>query len=105
MVRAKRLQKVGLATPAVETMKAIGKWDSLLFLAPSWTEQYMAMCIALYDENVLPRKELELLLIAFDASYAQLYSPYTRRHHPQRQAARSSGWSRTAYFSVPPAGC
>jgi alkylhydroperoxidase/carboxymuconolactone decarboxylase family protein YurZ len=83
-VRAKRLQKVGEATPAVERMKAIGRWndewDSLLFLAPSWTEQYMAMCIALYDENVLPLKELELLLVAFDASYAQLDGPYTRRH-------------------------
>jgi len=84
VVRAKRLQKVREATPAVERMKAIGEWDdewdSLLFLAPSWTEQYMAMCIALYDENVLPRKELELLLIAFDAAYAQMYGPYTRRH-------------------------
>jgi len=83
-VRAKRLQKVGEATPAVEKMKAIGQWsdewDSLLFLAPLWTDEYMAMCIELYKEKVLPRKELELLLIAFDASYGNAYGPYTRHH-------------------------
>jgi len=83
-VRAKRLQKVGEATPAVEKMKAIGQWtdewDCLLFLAPAWTDQYMAMCLELYRESVLSRKELELLLIAFDASYAQMYGPFTRRH-------------------------
>jgi alkylhydroperoxidase/carboxymuconolactone decarboxylase family protein YurZ len=84
VVRAKRLQKVGEATSAAERMKAIGEWDDewdgLLFLDPWWTEQYMAMCIPLYDEKVLPRKELELLLIALDATYGQMLSPYTRRH-------------------------
>jgi len=83
-VRAKRLQKVGEATPAVEKMKAIGQWndewDCLLFLAPVWTDQYMAMCIELYEERVFPRKELELLLIAFDASFAHVDGPYTRHH-------------------------
>jgi alkylhydroperoxidase/carboxymuconolactone decarboxylase family protein YurZ len=83
-VRAKRLQKVGEATPAVEKMKAIGQWndewDCLLFLAPAWTDQYMSMCIELYAERVFPPKELELLLIAFDASYAHMSGPYTRRH-------------------------
>jgi alkylhydroperoxidase/carboxymuconolactone decarboxylase family protein YurZ len=83
-VRAKRLQKVGEATPAVEKMKAIGQWsdewDCLLFLAPVWTDQYMAMCIELYGAKVLSPKELELLLIAFDASYGNAYGPYTRHH-------------------------
>jgi len=83
-VRAKRLQKVGEATPVVEKMKAIGQWndewDSLLFLAPAWTEQYMAMCLELYAESVIPRKELELLLIALDASCAYMSGPFTRRH-------------------------
>jgi alkylhydroperoxidase/carboxymuconolactone decarboxylase family protein YurZ len=83
-VRAKRLQKVGEATPAVEKMKAIGQWgddwDCLLFLAPVWTDLYMAMCIELYGEKVFSPKELELLLIAFDASYGSAYGPYTRHH-------------------------
>jgi alkylhydroperoxidase/carboxymuconolactone decarboxylase family protein YurZ len=83
-VRAKRLQEVGEATPAVEKMKAIGQWndewDCLLFLAPAWTEQYIGMCVKLYAESVFPPKELELLLIALDASYAHIYGPYTRRH-------------------------
>jgi alkylhydroperoxidase/carboxymuconolactone decarboxylase family protein YurZ len=82
--RSKRLQKVGEATRVVEKMKAIeqwnDEWDCLLFLAPDWTEQYMAMCLELYSEGVFPRKELELLLIAFDASYAYMAGPYFRRH-------------------------
>jgi alkylhydroperoxidase/carboxymuconolactone decarboxylase family protein YurZ len=83
-VRKKRLEKVGKATPAVEKMKAIGhwseEWDSILFLDPVWTDQYMAMVTALYAESPLPPKELELLLIAFDSAYVQLYGPGTRRH-------------------------
>ena len=83
-VRAKRLKRAGEATPAVEKMKALGhwndEWDSLLFLAPTWTDQYMAMCISLYADSALPRKELELLLIALDASYGQMYGTYTQRH-------------------------
>jgi alkylhydroperoxidase/carboxymuconolactone decarboxylase family protein YurZ len=83
-LRKKRLEKIGEAAPAVEKMKAIGhwseEWDSLLFLDPGWTDQYMAMCAALYAESVLPPKELELLLIAFDAAYVHIYGPGTRRH-------------------------
>jgi alkylhydroperoxidase/carboxymuconolactone decarboxylase family protein YurZ len=83
-LRKKRLERLGKATPAVEKMKAIGHWneecDSVLFLDPVWTEQYMAMCTSLYAENVLPPKELELLLVAFDAAYVHIYGPGTRRH-------------------------
>ena len=83
-VRAKRLQRVGEATPAVERMKAIGQWsdewDCLLFLAPVWIDEYMAMCIDLYGAKVLPPKELELLLIAFDASSLRMSGSYTRHH-------------------------
>lgn len=83
-VRAKRLQKVGEATSAAEEIKAAGhwndEWDSFLFLAPEWTENYMAMCLAIYRENVLSRKELELLLIAFDVSYPGMFASYARLH-------------------------
>jgi alkylhydroperoxidase/carboxymuconolactone decarboxylase family protein YurZ len=83
-VRRKRLEKVGKATPAVEKMKAIGhwseEWDSVLFLDPVWTDQYMTMVTALYAGSPLPPKELELLLVAFDAAYGQIYGPRTRRH-------------------------
>jgi alkylhydroperoxidase/carboxymuconolactone decarboxylase family protein YurZ len=40
----------------------------------------MAMCIELYGEKVFSPKKLELLPIAFDASYGSAYSPYTRHH-------------------------
>ena len=83
-LRKKRLEKVGKTTPAVQKMKAIGhwseEWDSVLFLDPVWTDEYMAMCASLYAENVLPPKELELLLVAFDAAYVNIYGPGTRRH-------------------------
>jgi alkylhydroperoxidase/carboxymuconolactone decarboxylase family protein YurZ len=83
-MRKKRLEKAGKATPGVEKMKALGHWtedwDPLLFLDPGWTDQYIAMCAALYAERVLPPKELELLLIAFDAAYVHIYGPGPRRH-------------------------
>jgi len=83
-LRRKRMEKVGKANLALEKMKAIGhwseEWDSVLFLDPVWTDQYMAMCAALYAESVLPPKELELLLVAFDAAYVHIYGPGTRRH-------------------------
>ena len=83
-VRAKRLERIGQATPSVEKMKAIGQWnddfDSLLFLAPKWVEQYMKLCIELYQESVLPPKELELLLIAFNAPHTSSSGTYTRHH-------------------------
>ena len=83
-VREKRLREAGGAIPAVEKMKAIGQWneewDSLLFFAPVWTEQYMAAVVELYARSVFPRKQLELLCIALDASYTQMYGPGTQRH-------------------------
>jgi alkylhydroperoxidase/carboxymuconolactone decarboxylase family protein YurZ len=38
------------------------------------------MCSVLYAESVLPLKELELLLVAFDAAYVHIYGPGTRSH-------------------------
>jgi alkylhydroperoxidase/carboxymuconolactone decarboxylase family protein YurZ len=34
----------------------------------------------IYGNGVLPAKEIELLSIAFDASYTHMYAPGTRRH-------------------------
>jgi alkylhydroperoxidase/carboxymuconolactone decarboxylase family protein YurZ len=83
-LRKRRFEKIGKATPAVEKMKAIGhwneEWDSILFFDPVWTNEYMAMCAELYAESVLPPKELELLLVAFDAAYVHIYGPGARRH-------------------------
>jgi alkylhydroperoxidase/carboxymuconolactone decarboxylase family protein YurZ len=82
--RNKRLQKAGAATLAVEKMRAIGQWnevwDSLLYLDPEWTDEYMAMCIGFYTTSVFPPKELELLIIALETLYPHTYGPGTRRH-------------------------
>lgn len=82
--REKRLRETGGAAPAVEKMKALGQWseewDRLLFFAPVWTEQYVATVVELYEKSVLPRKQIELLCIAFDASYTQMYGPGMQRH-------------------------
>ena len=83
-VRAQRLKKVNDATPAVDKMKALGQWnvawDPFLDLVPVWTDQFMATSIGIYASGVLPPKEIELLSIAFDASYTHLYAPGIRRH-------------------------
>jgi alkylhydroperoxidase/carboxymuconolactone decarboxylase family protein YurZ len=83
-LRRKRLERIGTATLGVEKMKAMGhwseEWDSLFFLDPVWTDEYMNMVAALYAEGVFPPKEQELLLIAFDAAYVHIYGPGTRRH-------------------------
>jgi alkylhydroperoxidase/carboxymuconolactone decarboxylase family protein YurZ len=83
-LRAKQMGKSGNAMAAVEKMKAIGQWneewDSLAFFAPVWTEEFMAACLELYASSHFTRKDLELLCIAFDASYTHMYSPGTRRH-------------------------
>jgi alkylhydroperoxidase/carboxymuconolactone decarboxylase family protein YurZ len=82
--RAKRLREAGGAIPAVERMKAIGKWneewDALLFFSPVWTEQYMASVIDLYTMSGFPPKQVELLCLAFDASYTNMYGFGTRYH-------------------------
>jgi alkylhydroperoxidase/carboxymuconolactone decarboxylase family protein YurZ len=40
----------------------------------------MAMCTELYGRSIFPPKELELLIMAFDASFTNMYGPDTRRH-------------------------
>jgi len=83
-IRARRLREAGGAIPAVEKMKAIGKWneewDSLLFFNPVWTEQYMETVIELYTRTVFQPKQIELLCLAFDSSYTYTYGPGTRLH-------------------------
>jgi alkylhydroperoxidase/carboxymuconolactone decarboxylase family protein YurZ len=71
-------------TPAVDKMKAIGQWnqawDPFLAVDPVWTDEFMALGASIYGSGVLPAKDLELLSIAFDASFTHMYAPGTRRH-------------------------
>lgn len=72
------------ATPACDKMKAVGQWnvawDPFFSLDPKWTDELMATGILIYASGVLPPKEIELLSIAFDASFTHMYVPGTRRH-------------------------
>jgi alkylhydroperoxidase/carboxymuconolactone decarboxylase family protein YurZ len=65
-------------------MKAIGQWntawDPFYELDPVWTDEFMATGAGIYSTAVLPAKDVELLSIAFDASYTHMYAPGTRRH-------------------------
>ena len=76
--------KGNVATPACDKMKAMGQWNTawepFFALDPEWTDGFMATGVALYAAGVLPPKEVELLSIAFDASYTHMYAPGTRRH-------------------------
>ena len=72
------------ATPACDRMKALGQWnaawDPFLDLDPAWTEAFITTGLGIYAGGVLPAKDLELLSIAFDASFTHMYAPGTRRH-------------------------
>jgi len=76
--------KTAAETPACDRMKSAGQWnpawDPFYELDPVWTNEFMATGIGIYASGVLPAKEIELLSIAFDASYTHMYAPGTRRH-------------------------
>jgi alkylhydroperoxidase/carboxymuconolactone decarboxylase family protein YurZ len=84
----------GEATPFCDRMKAIGQWnaawDPFYELDPVWTDQFFATGVPVYASGVLSAKEVELLSIAFDASYTHLYAPGTRRHIQGALAAGAS---------------
>jgi len=71
-------------TPACDKMKAIGQWnvawDPFYELDPKWTDAFMATGAGIYSAGLLSAKDVELLSIAFDASYTHMYAPGTRRH-------------------------
>jgi alkylhydroperoxidase/carboxymuconolactone decarboxylase family protein YurZ len=71
-------------TPACDKVRAAGQWnaawDPFLELDPVWTDEFMATGIMIYGSTVFTPKEIELLSIAFDASYTHMYAPGTRRH-------------------------
>ena len=82
--RATPSEKEAVSTPACDKMKALGQWnaawDPFLELDPVWADEFMATAIGIYGSNVFSPKEVELLSIAFDASYTHMYAPGTRRH-------------------------
>jgi alkylhydroperoxidase/carboxymuconolactone decarboxylase family protein YurZ len=77
-------KKQAVSTPACDKMKEVGQWnaawDPFLELDPVWTDEFMATAVGIYGSNVFTPKEVELLSIAFDASYTHMYAPGTRRH-------------------------
>lgn len=81
---ARPAAKAPVATPACDRMKAIGQWntawDPFFELDPAWTDEFMATGAGIYGSGVLPAKDVELLSIAFDASFTHMYAPGTRRH-------------------------
>jgi alkylhydroperoxidase/carboxymuconolactone decarboxylase family protein YurZ len=76
--------KPPVQTPACDRTKAMGQWnqawDPFVELDPVWTDEFMAAGGSIYASGVMSPKEIELLSIAFDASYTHMYAPGTRRH-------------------------
>jgi alkylhydroperoxidase/carboxymuconolactone decarboxylase family protein YurZ len=76
--------KTDLATPACDEMRALGQWNEawnpFYELDPVWTDEFMATGIRVYASRLMTPKLVELLSIAFDASYTHMYAPGTRRH-------------------------
>jgi alkylhydroperoxidase/carboxymuconolactone decarboxylase family protein YurZ len=71
-------------TPACDRMKAMGQWnaawDPFYELDPTWTDAFMATGAGIYGSGIFSPKDVELLSIAFDASFTHMYAPGTRRH-------------------------
>ena len=65
-------------------------WDPFFALDPQSTDQFMATGAGIYGSGVLGSKEIELLSIAFDASFTHMYAPGTRRHIKSALAAGAS---------------
>jgi len=76
--------RAAVSTPACDRMKAIGQWNAawepFFALDPAWTNAFMATGGGIYASKLLSAKEVELLSIAFDASFTHMYAPGTRRH-------------------------
>jgi alkylhydroperoxidase/carboxymuconolactone decarboxylase family protein YurZ len=79
------------ATPACDKMRAVGQWNEawepFFELDPVWTDQFMATGLQIYDSGLMTPKLIELLSIAFDASYTHMYAPGT-----QSQYFATQGW-------------
>lgn len=86
--------KAGAATPACDRMRAMGQWnqawDPFFAIDPGWTDQIMAAGAGIYAGGVFGAREVELLSIAFDASFTHMYAPGTRRHVRGALAAGAS---------------
>jgi alkylhydroperoxidase/carboxymuconolactone decarboxylase family protein YurZ len=80
----KPVEKAKGPTPACDSMRAAEQWnvawDPFFELDPQWTDEFMATGLAIYASKIFTPKEVELLSIAFDASYTHMYAPGTRRH-------------------------
>ena len=81
---AKPSPKPASATPACDKVRAMGQWNDawnpFVELDPVWTDQFMATGVPIYGSGLMTPKLIELLSIAFDASYTHMYAPGTRRH-------------------------
>jgi len=71
-------------TPACDKVRAIGQWNDawnpFVELGSIWTDQFMATGATIYASGLMTPKLIELLSIAFDASYTHMYAPGIRRH-------------------------
>src|SRR5262245_22081178 len=82
-VQAARSGK-GAPTPFCDQMRAIGQWnaawDPFFQLDPVWTDQFFGVGAAIYQKGLFTPRFIELLSVAFDASFTHMYAPGTRRH-------------------------
>lgn len=78
------MPKPAVSTPACDKVRELGQWNDawspFLELDPVWTDEFMATGAAIYASGVMTAKFVELISVAFDASYTHMYAPGTRRH-------------------------
>jgi alkylhydroperoxidase/carboxymuconolactone decarboxylase family protein YurZ len=80
----KSSRKKSVPTPACDKVRAMGQWNEawnpFVELDPLWTDQFMATGGSIYASGIMDAKLVELLSIAFDASFTHMYAPGIRRH-------------------------
>jgi len=76
--------KPATSTPACDKVRSLGQWNDawnpFLELDPVWTDEFMATGASIYGSGLMLPKEVELISIAFDASFTHMYAPGVRRH-------------------------
>ena len=96
-------------TPACDKMRAAGQWnqawDPFYDLDPAWTDEFMAAAIPIYAGGLFTPKLIELLSIAFDASYTHMYAPGTASYQGSVEAWCDAGRDHGSSETVRRPGC
>ena len=86
-MKAAGIEAAGGPKPETPRATRCGPWASGIApgtrstnCSPLWTDQFFAFGAGVYKSGVFSPRFMELISIAFDASFTHMYAPGTRRH-------------------------